>query len=77
MTYCIKTEIYKEGLPFNKWFKIETGRKEKVKGLLEILGIDNKRIGIVIINDKPVTSNRILEDRDSIRFVGRIYPEYL
>lgn len=77
MRYCIKTEIYKEGIPFNKWFRIETGKKEKVRGLAEILGIDDKRIGIVIVNNKPITTNKILEDRDSIRFVGRIYPEYL
>jgi hypothetical protein len=77
MTYSIKTEIYKEGLPFNKWFNIETGRKEKVRDLAGILGIDHKTIGIVMINNKPITANRVLEDRDSIRFIGKIYPEYL
>lgn len=77
MRYSIKTEVYNEKLPFNKWFNFETPRKEKLEDLMEILEIDKNRIGLVIINNKPITTNKILKDKDSIRFLGRIYSEYL
>jgi sulfur carrier protein ThiS len=77
MKYSVKTEVYKEGLPFNKWFLYECNRKEKVMDIIKNLGFEEKSIGIVIINNKPISTNKILEDRDTVRFVGRIYPEYL
>lgn len=77
MKYSIKTEVYSEGLPFNKWFIFDSRKREKIKDLIKILGIDDEIIGLVIVNNKLITSNKVLEDRDSIKFLGRIYPEYL
>lgn len=77
MKYSIKTEVYNENLPFNKWFDFESMKKEKVRDLMVILGLEEKRIGLIMVNNNPISSNRILEDRDSIRFIGKIYPEYL
>ena len=77
MKYNVKLEIYSEGHPFNKWFNYECDEKKDITELIGCLGLEEKRIGVVIINDAPIIKNKKLEDRDSIRFIGRIYPEYL
>ena len=77
MKYSVKSEIYKEGLPFNKWFQYECDKGKNLNELINILGLDKNKIGVVIINNTPITKNKDLEDRDSVRFIGRIYPEYL
>jgi sulfur carrier protein ThiS len=77
MKYNIKSEVYKEGLPFNKWFHYECNKNNRIKDLIESLGISKDRVGLVIVNDYPKPNTYILENKDSIRIIGRIFSEYL
>jgi sulfur carrier protein ThiS len=77
MKYNIKSEVYKEGLPFNKWFYYESNKKSCVNDIIDSLGISKDRVGLVIVNDYPKNNSYILKNKDSIRIIGRIFPEYL
>ena len=77
MKYSVKSEIYKEGMPFNKWFQFESDKCKRVNELIIMLGLETDKIGLVIINNIPTVKNIKLNDRDNVRFVGKIYSEYL
>ena len=77
MKYTIKSEIYKEGLPFNKWFHYECNNSNRVNDLIESLGIAKDRVGLVIVNNHPKPNTYMLKNKDSVRIIGRIFPEYL
>jgi hypothetical protein len=77
MKYIVKTEVYNEELPYNKWFCFNSGNKYRIDDLVLALGLDRTDIGIVIVNEFAKTTNCQLNDKDRIRFVGKIYPEYL
>lgn len=77
MKYTIKSEIFKHDFPFNKWFDFDTSKKYRISELVEELGIERNKVGLVLVNNYVRNRSYMLQDKDSIRIIGRIYSEYL
>lgn len=77
MRYSVKIEVYKEGIPFNKWFEYESSKKETAMELMNNFGFKEDEIGVVIVNNYQIEKKRVLKDNDRIKFIGYIYPGYL